>query len=123
MSEEEEAVRKLIDTLVAEKLQISLQIAEAKSKAKTDGIYADRAWLTSAIMAGRIKGKQISKLQLKLAELVKARKNAEGEKRRVESRNFERVFFECARRTLPAVLYEQILQETLSVAAGEDSKL
>lgn len=93
-----------LDQLLEDCVQIKTQLDDAKSKAATEGEYADRAWFNSAQHALRIKGQQQQFIQRLL-----------GERRRVErqthNNSVERRFVEAAKRRLHDEVFQDLMTE------------
>ena len=118
-------IRLKLNQLQAEKDAIESQIHEARRHAKVTGEYASNKWLTSAEHASRMRGREISKLQVSLSEAVrseKALRSAENiAKSKAESSSFEREFMLQARQTLPRQMYEQLILQTLRATSEDQS--
>lgn len=75
------------------------QLSSARVRVAETGLYADRDWYRRANSALRFKGSYIQRIQA-----------AMGRKRRHRGRNFERMFVEIAKETLPEGTYQQIFE-------------
>jgi len=109
-------IREIIDRLQSDKDLITAQVDAARRHAKDTGQYSDSTWLTKAELAGKIKGRQIFKLQAALGVAAREEK-AERSAAAIIANNersvpFERAFMRRAKALLPEALYDQILMET-----------
>jgi len=82
--------------------QIKNQIAEAKSKARTNGERVDDEWLTKAGVALRMKGAEHQRLLRRIATARKKEREAKGA-------TFGKRFIDEARRVLDAHTYRAIM--------------
>lgn len=111
----EQDIRREIAGLETDKSIIKRQVDDAKRASRADGVFSDRKWLTSAEHAGRIKGQQISRLQVELGRRLKESRAKAAAGR---SESFERQFMIRAREILPRALYEQVMSETIAAEGG-----
>lgn len=113
LQQREKEVRDRLEELKTKKDSIAYQVEEAMMVAKERNEWADGEWLSRARHAMRIVGREMSKLQVELGEINKAKKQENIKASEERSRLFERQFMYNAKSILPTVLYEQILNKTL----------
>lgn len=101
-------IREILDSLMATKIAIDGQVAEAKREFASGGKAASRAWLQRAEHAQRMTGRDIHYWQGELGRVRKAEKKANAEA-------MERNFIEQARRLLPTEVFMLIMSATREV--------
>jgi hypothetical protein len=88
---------------------IRTQLANARTKARVDGVFAPRTWYASAEAALRTKGRQLHAVYSRLGEL-KADRRPKSQARSDD--DFFRIFFDLARETLPTEQFDDLLHAT-----------
>ena len=109
----EQEVRRQLADLQVQRDSIAFQVDAAIMTAKNSKEWADGDWLSRARHAMRITGREMAELQKELGKIKEEKKKINVQRSEERTNQFEKQFFYNAKKILPAVLYEEVLNKTL----------